>query len=110
MFVKRENYGYSNWNGFPFIQLSQLSIPNTHTQTHTHTQSVMGKERKISKVKGDGADDVAKESRQTVRAWDLLPDPGYEILAGCLPSAKTLASQVTAWTLVSTLINGSGRW
>ena len=68
----------------------------THTHRHTHTQSVMGKERKISKVKGDGADDVAKESRQTVRAWDLLPDPGYEILAGCLPSAKTLASQVTA--------------
>ena len=68
----------------------------THTHRHTHTKSVMGKERKISKVKGDGADDVAKESLQAVRAWDLLPDPGCEILAGCLPSVKTLASQVTA--------------
>lgn len=56
----------------------------------------MGKERKISKVQGDGADDVAKENHQAVRAWDLLPDPGCEILSGCLPSAKTSASQVTA--------------
>lgn len=56
----------------------------------------MGKERKISKVKGEGADDVAKESHQAVVARDLLLDPGCEILSGYLPSVKTLASQVTA--------------
>lgn len=56
----------------------------------------MGKERKISKVKGDGTDDVAKESHQAVPAGDLLLDPGCEILSGHLPSMKTLASQVAA--------------
>ena len=71
-------------------------LSNSPFPTHTHTKSVMGKERKISKVKGDGTDDVAKESHQAVPAGDLLLDPGCEILSGHLPSMKTLASQVAA--------------
>lgn len=71
-------------------------LSNSPFPIHTHTKSVMGKERKISKVKGDGTDGVAKESHQEVPARDLLLDPGCEILSGLFPFVKTLASQVTA--------------